>query len=187
MLQQIERNEYHRVAREHPREHHQEFPGTVEESCLGNVATINPAFRRRISAGTSGCSLSRSITIVAEPHNLITAEVRRHPLSRGRLTSSAQTGESQSANRTRDTRSCLSTAITPIVGRIADTECRHVCIPLSHSIERKREEGEGRIERERENRTQKCILWLSSRDQLFQNTALPAQIPLVNVTVTLNQ
>lgn len=87
-------------------------PIEPEESCSGNVATINPAFRRRISAGTSGCSLSRSITIVAEPHNLITAEVRRHPLSRGRLTSSAQTGESQSANRTRDTRSCLSTAIT---------------------------------------------------------------------------
>lgn len=52
-----------------------------------NKSSISPAhFRGHVG----GRSLSRSITIVAEPHNLITAEVRRHPLSRGRLTS--QTG-----------------------------------------------------------------------------------------------
>lgn len=49
-----------------------------------NKSSISPAhFRGHVG----GRSLSRSITIVAEPHNLITAEVRRHPLSRGRLTS----------------------------------------------------------------------------------------------------
>lgn len=44
------------------REHHQEFPGGVEESCSENVATINPAFRRRISAGTSGAARYRALS-----------------------------------------------------------------------------------------------------------------------------
>lgn len=65
--------------------------GRCREIVLGerrnNKSSISPAhFRGHVG----GRSLSRSITIVAEPHNLITAEVRRHPLSRGRLTS--QTG-----------------------------------------------------------------------------------------------
>lgn len=123
------------LSRKRSREHHQEFPRGAEESCSENVATINPAFRRRISAGTSSCSLSRSITIVAEPHNLITAEVRRHPLSRSRLTSSADWGGKPVS------KSHPGHTFVSFDGHSAHREtyrgydtCRHVCLPVPFSI-----------------------------------------------------
>lgn len=159
------------LSREHSREHHQEFPRRAEESCSENVATINPAFRRRISAGTSGCSLSRSITIVAEPHNLITAEVRRHPLSRSRLTSSARTG-GMPVSKSHPGHTFVSFAgHSAHHGTYRGYEtCRHVCA-LDPILSR---ENESEIE------DLGCgNASYGSRDQLFRNVVSGARISLV--------
>lgn len=121
-----------------------------------NKSSISPAhFRGHVG----GRSLSRSITIVAEPHNLITAEVRRHPLSRGRLTSQTWMEASQQiAPGTHGRRS--------FDGQrgIADTEYRrHTYAHSFHPISR----GVSREER-REQNYALCDCRVP-RDQLFRD------------------